>query len=756
MKIYLSILFIGLSFITQAQNKISGIVTNSQNEPLFGVEVYIEELQKGTSTNENGYYQITNLPKTSIKITVAFIGYETQSKTINLLQKGTTLNFTLNETIFKMEEVIISTAFNKLQSENVMKVERATVQQLKNKGAATLIEGITSLAGVSQVSTGVGIGKPVIRGLRGNRVLVYSQGIRLENQQFGDEHGLGIDESSIESVEVIKGPASLLYGSDALGGVLYFNPIKFAESNTFDLNFNQKYFSNTQGSSTNFGVKQSYESWRFLANGSYNTNSDYKIPNKDRVTNTRFNETIFNTAIGYNNNLISSTLRFNINTTKVGIPEEIGIQNTDKTMLLPYQDLNNKMASLNTILFLPNSKITTTFGYTNNDRKEFEEHHEEEDHEEEEHEEEDHHEEEIHPALHLKLKTFSYDVKWQLPKINKLETILGIQGLNQTNDNFGEEILIPNAKMNDFGIFLTNSFDWNKNSIQGGIRFDNRNLTSEKHIIIHDDEEHIFEAIDKNFKSITASLGYKTMLFKKVTSRFNFASGFRAPNLAELTSNGVHHGSNRFEIGNNDLKSEQNFQSDIALEYNTEHFEIFTNGFYNHISNYIFIAPTGEMEEENYIYEYTQGNAKLYGGELGLHFHPHPLDWLHINSNYEFVIGKQNNGNYLPLIPANKLTNTLRVEFDDTKKFQSAFLAITLESTFKQTNISEFETESKNYNLMNFGAGTKINFSKIDFNLNINVNNLFNKEYISHLSRLKSDKIYNIGRNLIVSIAFNL
>ena len=751
MKIYISILLLGFSLVANAQHKITGTVTNTQNNPLFGVDVYIEELQKGTSTDENGYYELTNLPNTSIKITVAFIGYETQTKISNLQELETVLDFKLIESIFKMEEVIISTPFNKLQSENVVKVERATVQQLKNKGAATLMEGVSSIAGVSQVSTGIGIGKPVIRGLRGNRVLVYTQGIRLENQQFGDEHGLGIDESSIESVEVIKGPASLLYGSDALGGVLYFNPTKFAEANTFNLNFNQKYFSNTQGSSTTFGVKQSYDFWKFLANGSYNTHSDYKLPNNNRVTNTRFNETIFNTAIGYNSNLLSSTLRFNLNETKVGIPEEIGVQSKHRTPLLPYQDLTTKMVSLNTMLFLPNSKIATTFGYTHNDRKEFEEHHHE-------NEIEDVHNEPLHPALHLKLKTLSYDVKWHLPKLQNLETIIGIQGLHQQNENYGEEILIPNATMNDLGLLLTSSYDWdnNNNSVQGGIRFDTRSLTTDKHIVIHGDEEHIFEAIDKSFENFTASLGYKTTLLKKVTGRFNFATGFKAPNLAELTSNGVHHGSNRFEIGNSNLKSERNFQSDISLEYNTEHFEVFANGFYNYINNYIFISPTGELEEENYIYQYTQDDAKLYGGEFGIHLHPHPFDWLHLNSNYEFVIGKQNNGNYLPLIPAYKLTNILRAEFDNTKRLQNGFIAITLETTFNQNKISEFETPTGSYNLTNIGAGGRITLSKVDFDINLNVNNVFNKEYISHLSRLKADRINNIGRNFIASIKFSL
>ncbi|MCF6181090.1 TonB-dependent receptor [Lutibacter sp.] len=738
MKYYFLILFIGFSTLTQAQNKLTGKITDTKNQPLSGVDIYITELHKGTSTDSNGNYTITNLPNANFVVTAAFIGYQSQNKNIQISTGNNTANFTLKDAVFKMDEVIISTPFNKLQSQNVMKVERASIQQLKNRGAATLIEGITSLPGVSQVSTGVAIGKPVIRGLRGNRVLVYSQGLRLENQQFGAEHGLGVDESSVESVEVIKGPASLLYGSDAMGGVLFFNPLKFAEDNSFKLNINQKYFSNTDGYSTSFGYRKSYESWKFLVNGTHRLQSDYKIPNKMRVTDSRFNETIFNAATNYNNKLISSTLRFNFDHTLVGIPEEIGAQTKQKTHTYPYQDLTNKMISFNNIIFLPNSKITSTFGFTSNDRKEIEAPNTNAN---------------TIPALHLKLKTYSYDIKWHLPKLKNFESILGIQGMHQKNKTLGVDVLIPNAQINDIGVFVTGNYTINENSFQGGIRFDNRNLSTKKSI---DTEQHVFNAIDKSFKNVTASFGYKTTLFGAVTSRFNFAAGFRSPNLAELTSNGVHEGSNRYEIGNNNLQSEHNFQSDVALEYKSTHFEIFANGFYNGINKYIYIAPTGEMLDNNVVYNYIQNNAELYGGEFGFHIHPHPIDWLHFNSSYETVIGKQSNGTYLPLIPANKLTNTLRIELNEKEWLNNGFAAITYESHFKQNNVSAFETSTNSYNLINVGVGGTIKLKKIDFTINFNVNNLANTSYVSHLSRLKIDGIPNIGRNFITSVKFTL
>lgn len=746
------LLFIGI-LATGYSQQLSGLVTDSNNIPLADVEVYIEDLQVGTSTSTIGKYILKNLPKTPIKITFVFLGYKTQHKVVTLKEGKTTLNIILEESVFKMDEIIIATPFNKLQSQNVMKVEKATLQQIKNKGVITLSEGLNTIPGVASISTGIGIGKPIIRGLRGNRVLVYNAGIRLENQQFGDEHGLGVSESSIESMEIIKGPASLLYGSDALGGVIYFNPTKFAQANTFEASINQNYYSNTQGTSTFFEAKKSFNSWKFSANGSRNEHSDYKTADGYRVSNTRFNETNFNSAIGFNNELISSSLRFVFNHSNIGIPEEIEEQSTSKTMETPYQDLTTKMLSFSNSIFLENSKITAIGGYSINQRKEFEGHH----HHEDEHEhEEEHHEEELEPSILLKLQTYSYDVKWHLPKSKNFETIIGVQGMVQKNNNKGEEILIPNAEINDVGFLATSMYTKGNHSLQGGIRYDYRDLSTEEHLIEHDDEYHVFNALDKTFKNVSASLGYKTTLFKTIESRLNIASGFKAPNLAELTSNGVHHGTNRFELGNNKLDSERNYQSDLSLEYKTDHVEIVVNGFYNYISNYIFINPTGEVEDGFNVYTYTQDNAKLYGGEFGLHIHPHPLDWLHLYSNFEMVTGKQDNGDYLPLIPAHKLTNTIRAEFNTIGKFKNNFLSLTFENTFKQDKISQFETLSKGYNLLNLGIGTSISLNKIDLDFNFNMNNALDKGYISHLSRLKSNGIQNIGRNFIASLKLKI
>lgn len=204
------------------------------------------------------------------------------------------------------------------------------------------------------------------------------------------------------------------------------------------------------------------------------------------------------------------------------------------------------------------------------------------------------------------------------PNRGKIESIFGVQGMSQTNRNFGEEILIPDADVNDFGVFGTALTEWEKHTLQQGCVLITEKISTQTHGV--EGEEGYFQSIDKSFSSFNASLGYRNNSMENFIFRLNVASGFRAPNLAELTSNGVHEGSNRYEIGNAELKNEQNIQADVNVEFKSSHFEFFVNGFYNHINNYIFIQPTGNVIDDNDVYNYVQDNAQLYGGEAGIHF----------------------------------------------------------------------------------------------------------------------------------------
>lgn len=716
-----------------SQYKISGYVTNSRQQNIQGAIIHIEENNTETKSDTNGYFEFLSVPKGTHNIIFQALGYDLKTISISTLTSEITVNVELVEKAQHLDAVIVSTFYNKIQSQNVMKVEHASLNELNEKGSISLINGLTNLPGVSQISTGNAIGKPVIRGLSGNRVLVYSQGVRMENQQFGEEHGLGLNSNGIESVEVIKGPASLLYGSDALGGVVYFNPEKYAPQSQQITHVEQTCFSNTQGTSTSLGYKITPSKFKFLVQGNFTSHADYKIPSGDKITNTRFIEKDFKAGMGYSNSKFATDFRYNYNQLHLGLPEA-NIENAGlRTPLFPQQKVANHLLSVNQKIYFKNSKIEADFGYSINDRKEIEAPDE--------------------VALSMKLQTASYTLKYFMPKKNRWEHIFGMQGMRQNNTNFGAELLIPNAQVNDFGIFATTNYSWNSSVLQGGIRYDSRNISTATHGIAN--EEGYFESIDTHYSSLNASLGYKTNVSRFLTTRINVASGFRAPNLAELTSNGIHEGSNRFEIGNAALKNEQNFQVDVNIEYKSEHVEAFANGFYNHIDQYIYIQPTGSQLSGNDVYEYVQNNAQLYGSEIGIHVHPHPFDWLHITSSFENVIGTQAD-NFLPLIPANQWKNNIQISMKNTPWYTDGFIAAFFNYTFKQNKIGVFETQSNDYLLVNLALGGKISWGNTRYKLRLNANNLFDKTYINHLSRFKNDGIVSIGRNILLAINFDL
>ena len=734
-QLLLVLLICGL--ISHAQNSLQGSVINTDTqEPLEQVSVYFPQLEKGTVTDQEGRYTLTNLPEGKYKIIASYIGFLTYSSSITIQSGANSLNITLTPSAIEMQEVIVSTPFHKLQRENVMKVEQEKMATLRTNGAITLADGIRSIAGVESVSTGIGIGKPVIRGLSANRVLVYSQGIRLENQQFGDEHGLGISDAGIESIEVIKGPASLLYGSDALGGVLYLNPEKYAIGGTSSGDINLNYFSNTEGIASNLGYKTSGEKLKFLVRAGITSHADYLAGNDLRVTNSRFKEYDLKSGLAYQSGNFKTDLRYNYNKSDLGISEEIGAQTKKRTPDTPYQELQSHILSSSTDLFLKESSLKVILGYIFNDRKEYEEG-----------------EADI-AALDMNLSTFNYNLQYHLPKGKHLETIIGVQGMDQTNKNFGEEVLIPDATTKDIGVLSTSHIHLGTSDVQIGLRYDHRKISGDENGTFG--EEGYIAALDRNFNSINAALGIRSDLAKNLVGRFNVASGFRAPNLAELTSNGIHEGTNRYEIGDADLKNEKNIQLDLSLEYSNEHIEVFINGFHNTINDFIYVEPNGDFVGTDPVYIYRQQDATLYGGEIGFHLHPHPLDWLHIESTFETVTGVLKNDEDLPLIPANKFTNTLRIEDNAqaTSWVQKGYGYLTLLTVLDQNRVSDFETPTPGYMLLNAGFGGSVSVFGNEMELRVSVNNVLDKTYISHLSRLKIDGIPNIGRNISVGLHY--
>lgn len=660
------------------------------------------------------------------------MGYIDQELEINHENLTSPLQIFLHEKVMLLDEVILSTPFNQHQSENVVKVSYKSLNSMQNKGIQNLIEGLAQVPGVNQMTTGAGIGKPVIRGLTGSRVLVYNQGVRVENFQFGEKHGLGINDSGIESVEVIKGPASLLYGSDALGGVIYLTPEKYAKPGDISARMSGKWFGNTQGFQTNIGIKKSFEKLQFLAGASLQKNADYLTPDDLRVTNSRYNDKDFKAGIGYNTKDWQMDLRYNFNQAQNGIATDIdeNVQNTSYEVTGLQQGLDNHFVSLKNDFNINQLKIKTNLGYTA------------------------HHRTLKMPTgenrIGMDLNTFNYDLKLYLPEWGQSKSIVGMQGLVQSNENFGTGYLLPDADVSGIGFFGTLYHDFDFLSLQAGLRYDFRNIqTYDIGTLESTDYRQGFE---KDLSSFSGSLGLKKLWSTGFTTRLNLATGYRAPNLSELASKGQHAG--RIEIGNQNISNETNMQADMALEYSLSHIEVFANAFYNQIYNYIFLAPTGTIQDDLAVYQYNQNDAYLYGGEAGIHLHPHPLDWLHLESSFEYVIGKKQDDTYLPLIPVPQWDNYLRINFNDFKSLSKIYFNMGIAHSFKADKISNFEEERPAYSLLNSSIGTDFNLKGIKAQARISGHNLLDKKYISHLSVLGEEDIPNMGRNVMLQLNF--
>ena len=709
------------------------VIDKKTKETIAFADVFFPELNTATITNADGIFTIENLTIEKVKVQISFIGYKTSSQFINP-KKNTTIE--LEPSHIALQGVVVSVPGGKLESENVVAIENRKIKELYTSSPTNLSTAIAEIPGVEQITVGASVGKPVIRGLSGNRILTYALGIRVENQQWGGDHGMGVNDIGIESVEVIKGPASLLYGSDALAGIIYFVDARYAKQNSVEGSINTKYFSNNSQLQTNFGLKINKGKFSFNVFGGMNTAADYSLPNGENVYNSRFEDKNMKFSLGYLNKNWISNLRYSYFESSYGMVGKHSTYTTSKIRKIdvPFVNLTNNSLSLDNTLFLGESKLNLILGYSNDVRKAIKI-------------------DAATPNINMELETFTYNLKWYSPQIiDNLSVIIGSQGMHQTNNNTGLGMVIPNAKTKDVGLFSLINYSLGNFDFQGGIRGDYRQINSDEKLIGGNVK---FPELNTDYTSINYSLGsvYK---IDNINIRANISSGFRAPNSAELLSNGVLGSVNRYVKGNHNLVSEQSNQIDFGFNYTTEHVNFSVNPFFNKINNYIYLAPTGNLIGTAPVYEYTQKNANLYGGEMGIHFHPHGYDWLHVRSDVSTVFAEDTNGEPLPLIPATRFNNTLKIQFKQKTNFSVKSIFIQDIYKLDQNRVGQFETESDSYNLVNIGTTMLVKTKTISFDIDAGVKNLLNTEYIDHLSRLKDYDLSAQGINFYLGVKINI
>ena len=716
---------------TFGQNTVKGKIKDFiSKETLPYVSVYLPEYNKGTQTNEAGFFELSNLPLGEIKIQFSLLGYKSIIRSIFVTKnKETQLEIEMESNVFQVEEIVISGGTYSTQHENAIKIELIKGSELSASGAQSFTEAIVNIPGVDMISKGTGVVKPVIRGLSMTNILLLNNGVKMENFQFSENHPFIIDEFGIDRIEIIKGPASLLYGSDAVGGVINVLKEKPAPVGTIIGDFNTQYHSNTEGIVTNFGVKGSNETYFWGIRGGVKSHTDYTDGDGNFSPNSRFNEYSFKSNIGINKSYGVFRLNYDYNAPKFGLTISDAlpfITENGRENNFWYQDLKNHVISTKNTIFINKYSLNINASYQLNNRAlqtdttkpSFE-------------------------MVNIDSNTFSYEAKLNLPSNESSSYILGVQGASNTiQNNEAPNHLLPDAKVNDIALFGFAQFNLLKNlKAQTGIRYDYRSIKTEF--------EPNRDIVDTNFGDFSSSFGATYNLSEKILFRSNIAAAFRTPNIAELTQNGIHGG--RYEKGNPTLKSQKSYEIDVSSHYHSQKILIDISGFYNNINDYIFIAPSNETTATNaIIYQYSQTNANILGGEIAVDILP--FEWLSLKTSYAYLHGEQNDGNYLPFIPQNKLRFHAKFQKNKLSFLNTPFFKIGGTFASKQTKPAMFETTTDSYFLVNIGFGASLKTKNQPISFSIQANNLFNKTYIDHLSTLKELGFYNIGRN----ISFNV
>jgi len=609
-----------------------------------------------------------------------------------------------------------------------------TNTEIKESGAQTLSDALASLPGVSQLTTGA-ISKPVIRGLYGDRIAVNINGIRLEDQQWEDEHGLGLSDVGIERVELIKGPAALLFGSDAMGGVVNIVEEDEFEQGVTRQNINFKLFSNTYGIGLDYGLKKSGKNTFILRSGA-ESHADYSDGSDTRISNTRFG--LYNLKSAYilrrehwksENRMLLSFNQFGF----IADTSEIHESDKEPRLSREFEDAHHNvllvmLTSMNSIQLNETTELTGTVGFQSNHRTEQERG------------------EEVDLNLLLNTATLNFSLKKKL-RSNWTWTN-GTATRFQNNKNFGERIIVPDARIFEGSLFSYVKKRFGSGPVdanfEAGLRYDYLHITT-----LQTDTFNLpgsaMPPFNRGHNEFSGSVG-QSIILKNLVLKADIGTGFRAGNLAELSANGLHEGTPNWYIGDPDLKLEECLNADVSVSWHSKwltlHGSVFRNGF----KNFIYLRPTNDEYSGYKIFRYEQTDATLKGFEAGVSFEKNKV--FNVSMDYSFLDARKKDGSWLPLMPANRFLFKSKY-FIPAKNtiLENPFLSFGFDYMEAQNNIDLYESATPGYWLFHVGAG--VTFHSLRFMLTCR--NLTNTLYYDNLSRLKYYGLYDMGRNFVLN-----
>ncbi len=785
---------------------LTGKVTDSATgNGIASATIYIADLKLGAMADEKGNYKFANLPSGTYLVEAHAIGHSSQIKNVTITENAVQ-DFSLGLQ-YTEESPVVITGMSKATQIRRSPVPIVTMSHVDIVGnlSTNIIDAIAKLPGVTQLTTGPNVSKPFIRGLGFNRILTLYDGVRQEGQQWGDEHGIEVDQYGVDHAEVIKGPASLTYGSDALAGVVNLIPTPPAPEGKIKGDVIAEFQTNNGlfgGSGMLEGTKNGFE---WMGRVSHKEASNYSDPADGRVYNTAFNETDGTVSLGLHRAFGYSHLNISVFDDLQEIPDgsrdsatrQFTKQITDSDLYRPivtnaelhsyaitplHQHVQLYHVYSTNNFALGAGRLTVNLGFERSVRREY-----------------SHPQQPDIPGLYLQLNSYVYDVKYYFPSFNGWDITTGLNGMYQQNTSTnGTEFIIPSFNQFDIGPFAMVKKNFGKLDIDGGLRFDSRSFTNQQMYTVSKGIDYdvpvygpdtagayqAFPYYHKLFSGYSGSLGLTYSFSNKWSAKANISRGYRSPNISEISANGVHPGTGIYQVGNPNFNPEFNVQEDIGFNFNSKIAVINFSVFYNAVSDYIFnekilsVDGSDSTRQGNDVYQYRQGRAALYGGELSIDIHP--IEHLHFENSVSLVYGNllsspgqkvSDSTRYLPDIPPVHGISELQYDFSNKNlHMMNGFVKVSAAFSGPQNRVylaDNTETPTPGYTLINAGVGTGFTNkeNKIVFNIYLLANNIFDVVYQDHLSRLKYFEpypnspgpyhgIYNMGRNISIKLDF--
>jgi len=662
-----------------------------------------------------------------------------------------TLDITLVESPLTLKEITVVAGFVEEKEALPYPIETIMKKEIISSGSVNLSQALARTPGVYFSSFGNGVGKPVIRGLTNANIILLNNGAKLENFNFSSAHPFLVDEFSANRVEVLKGAASLQYGSDAVGGVVNIIRERPAQPQSIEGDFISHYNSNTNGYMNSLGIKGSNKTFFFGLRGSIKSHEDFTDGNGDVVNNTRFNENNISANLGARTNFGIFSLNYNYTDAEYGLqnrnqinlfsnPVAVPLLTQDRENQVWYQNLDNHIFSSNNTIFLGKNTLEINLAYQQNTRQGIGGG--------------------VNPMQQLmsptfasmQLNTFTYNAKMLMP-IGNHNFIFGVNGANIQNeaDETKPNNPLLDSEINDLGIYAIGNFSLlEKLNLTGGLRYDYRVMQSSP---APTQTTNRFE-IDNTYNVLNGSVGITYNLGASQFLKINVSKGFRSPTVPELTQNGIHAG--RYERGNPDLKAQDNFQFDLNYHFHNSWITFDVTPFYNIISNYTYLVTTSEDAPigGGKIFQHIQNDANLYGGEAVLNIHPYKF--LDIKGSYSLVRADITDGaegiEHPTFIPQDRITGKVKFEQEKLAFLRHSYLAIEVIHFLEQNRTGQNEAITPAYTLLNARIGTSIALGGQDLDIFIIGNNLANTVYIDHLSVTKQLNLNMMGRNVMFGL----